>query len=323
MRTVTIETPSRLHFGLIDLHGGVGRIDGSIGLALERPRYVLRATPSRELVVAAEEPYRTRAAVVAKQAQAAWGVGGATFTFDETIPAHSGLGSGTQLTLAVFHAIAALYDVPLTREEAARLSGRGGASGIGVHAFYEGGFLVDGGHRYPEQKSEFLPSAASDKAGVGPLLWRMDFPEWDILVVVPNARQVSGDEEVRLFQTLCPMLPESAAYICHRLVMGLLPALVERDLAAFGSALEAIQSAGWKQVEIRAQDIAVRKTMDFLRENGAQGVAMSSWGPAVAAFGENMGALTECAAAYVASLPEGGAVTLTRANNHGAWGRRQ
>jgi len=34
---ITVQTPSRLHFGLIDLNGELGRINGSFGVALEEP----------------------------------------------------------------------------------------------------------------------------------------------------------------------------------------------------------------------------------------------------------------------------------------------
>jgi hypothetical protein len=35
MNRIVIQTPARLHFGLLDLNGSLGRIDGGIGLALE------------------------------------------------------------------------------------------------------------------------------------------------------------------------------------------------------------------------------------------------------------------------------------------------
>ncbi|PKL71007.1 MAG: hypothetical protein CVV29_12890, partial [Methanobacteriales archaeon HGW-Methanobacteriales-2] len=36
-----IKTPSRLHLTLIDLNGSLGRIDGGVGLTLEKPALVL------------------------------------------------------------------------------------------------------------------------------------------------------------------------------------------------------------------------------------------------------------------------------------------
>ena len=54
--TVRVEAPARLHFGFLDLHGGLGRRFGSIGLAIDAPSLALTArraarpttgTPSR------------------------------------------------------------------------------------------------------------------------------------------------------------------------------------------------------------------------------------------------------------------------------------
>ena len=48
---VTIKTPSRLHFCLIDMNGSLGRINGSLGLALNYPNFILEAIPSNDLKV--------------------------------------------------------------------------------------------------------------------------------------------------------------------------------------------------------------------------------------------------------------------------------
>lgn len=318
MRTVTVTTPSRLHFGLMDLNGSIGRVDGSVGLAIESPRCVVEAVAADDVRVEGDESARGRVESVAARLRAEWGVGGARFRFIEAIPPHSGFGSGTQTTLAVIAALSGLYGVPLARGEAARLSGRGGASGIGVHAFFEGGFLVDGGHRYPEAKSAFLPSAASASAGVGPLLFRRDFPDWGVLLVVPNARHISGEEETRLFQTRCPVPRESAERVCHELVMGILPALAEENLPAFGRSLESLQSVGWKRIEIEAQDEAVRDAIAWLRCRGFAGVAMSSWGPVVVGFTDSGALLAEAASELIESSRFSGSVIVTRASNRGA-----
>jgi beta-ribofuranosylaminobenzene 5'-phosphate synthase len=100
--------------------------------------------------------------------------------------------------------------------------------------------------------------------------------------------------------------------------MGVLPALMERNLSAFAAALEKAQAVGWKQVEIQAQEPVVHQTMAFLRENGAYGVAMSSWGPTLAAFADDAHALKEKADLFLNALPEGGTTCLTRACNSGA-----
>jgi len=50
-RRVVVETGSRIHLGLIDLHGGSGRVDGGIGIALADPRVLLEARQSAEIQV--------------------------------------------------------------------------------------------------------------------------------------------------------------------------------------------------------------------------------------------------------------------------------
>ena len=97
-------------------------------------------------------------------------------TIDEVVPAHAGLGSGTQLALAVAAGVRRFHGLPLdVRGDAIRL-GRGARSGVGIGLFDRGGLVVDGG-RGP------LTTAA-------PVVSRMPFPEqWRILVVLDPHRQ--------------------------------------------------------------------------------------------------------------------------------------
>ena len=39
MQKITVITPSRIHMALIDLNGGLGRVDGGIGLSLASPGF--------------------------------------------------------------------------------------------------------------------------------------------------------------------------------------------------------------------------------------------------------------------------------------------
>jgi beta-ribofuranosylaminobenzene 5'-phosphate synthase len=236
----------------------------------------------------------------------------------QAIPPHTGLGSGTQLSLGIAAAISALYDLNLNTEEIALLVGRGGTSGIGVAAFRHGGFIVDGGHRFPAQKSSFLPSSASGNVAPPPVLFRQGFPDWPILLVIPNCRHISGVEEVRLFTNLCPMPQTTAQQLSHLILMKLLPALVENDLISFGKAINRIQEIGWKKIEVDAQGVIIQKTMAFLRNNGAVGVGLSSWGPTLYALSEEVESLQQKMQQFLSHLPDGGTCFITHANNIGA-----
>ena len=97
---VTVETSARLHLGFLDLNGQAGRKFGSIGLALDQPRTRLSVRRSPKLQI--EGPERGR--VAGHLALLCDRLGLAQdyrVVIEEAVPAHAGLGSGTQLALAV------------------------------------------------------------------------------------------------------------------------------------------------------------------------------------------------------------------------------
>jgi len=324
MRKVTVITPSRLHFALIDLNGSLGRVDGGIGLSLAHPGFKITAQYSDDMTIIAPHEITSRAIAILKLLKGKCDIGNAKIEIEENIPSHVGLGSGTQLSLGMAQAICTLHGLDLTHQEMAFLVERGGTSGIGVTAFSQGGFIVDGGHEFSEgefcegKKNAFLPSSASRGIKPPPIIARYDFPDWDILATIPNCKHISGEDEVRLFQTLCPMPLDDVRMISHITLLKLLPAVVQHDIASFGEAIGLIQNIGWKKVEIDKQDGIVRQAMAFLREKGGYGVGLSSWGPAIYCFGENLTELKKITDDFLAKNNPGGYCFLTRANNFGA-----
>ena len=317
MKQVAVKTPARLHFGLIDLNGALGRIDGGVGLAINDPTFELVAKPSHRIEVESYQ-YRNRGYTILEGLQAKHNFPGIHVEFLSEIPAHSGFGSGTQLALGLGQAVNTLYDLNLSILDLAFAVARGGTSGIGVAAFEQGGFVLDGGHPFPEEKSSFLPSSAVGNVPPPPILLRYPFPNWDLLIVSPNCKHISGETEVNPFQTLCPQPQSTAERLSHIILMKLLPAIHEENLFAFGDAINRIQTFGWKKVEIDAQRGVLQQTLDFLRDSGAIGAGVSSWGPAIFAVGENLRALHRKTESFLDSLPNGGSCFVTQPNNVGA-----
>ncbi|CAI8020264.1 Beta-ribofuranosylaminobenzene 5'-phosphate synthase [Geodia barretti] len=206
---------------------------------------------------------------------------------------HSGFGSGTQLALGIAQTVNVLYQLGLGVQELAQAVGRGGTSGIGVAAFDTGGFIVDGGHRFPEEKASFLPSSAVGDIQPPPILLRYSFPELPLLIVMPNCSRIYGDTEVELFRTLCPQPEWVAQKLSHILLLQVLPALIEGDMSNFGKALNDIQTFGWKRVEIEAQGSELQLTLDYLRDSKAFGAGVSSWGPAICVIAEDIDRLKQ------------------------------
>ena len=315
--SVTIRTPARLHFALIDLNGSLGRIDGSIGLAINDPHFEIIAEPASQIQIVSDQ-YKERARVIVETLRAKYNFPGIHLQLTSEIPPHSGFGSGTQLALGIAQAVNTLYNLDLSVADLAHAVGRGGTSGIGITAFERGGFILDGGHRFPAQKSSFLPSSAAGNVPAPPLLLRHPFPNWELLIVIPRCTHISGETEVQLFKTLCPQPRSTAEQLTHLILLKLLPAIFEEDRRVFGSAINDIQTFGWKKVEIDAQGGILQRTLDFLRDNGAIGAGVSSWGPAIFIVGDDIPTLKEKTEVFLQTLPEGGTCFITNANNVGA-----
>jgi beta-RFAP synthase len=97
---VRVEAHARLHFGVLDLRGSRGRWFGGIGAAAPGPTLQLSAQLSGE--ISATGPDADRALAYAQRFLQHHGIaGGARIVVERALPAHSGLGSGTQLALAV------------------------------------------------------------------------------------------------------------------------------------------------------------------------------------------------------------------------------
>jgi beta-RFAP synthase len=286
-QAVFVEAPGRLHFGVLDLRGELGRWFGGIGTAAPAPTLLVSACPADVLEVGGEETDRATSFARRFMAHHALedGLGGARLWVHRALPSHAGLGSGTQLALAVARALAELHAVATDAPALARAVGRAQRSAIGTWTFAGGGLVLEAGRR-------------RDSDGVAPLLARLPFPStWRCVVAVPNsASGMSGAVEAAAFAEL-PRPPErEVEHIAHLVLMGLLPALAEGDLAAFGSALSAIQvtTGGWF-APVQHGAFAPGPSEELVRrmaEWGASGVGQSSWGPAVYGIvdGEDAGA---------------------------------
>lgn len=276
---VSVTTSSRLHMGFFDLNGGFGRRFGSIGVSLQAPVTSLVASASDKITASGDGAERV--VKIAKHLSQALNIDhGVHIQLNQAIPEHSGLGSGTQLSLAVGMAISALYGLNLSVNEIAVLTKRGARSGVGLGTFSQGGLIVDGGR-----------SATSD---VPPVIAHADFPQdWPILLIFDQRHQgVHGEQELEAFQNLPPFPAESAAVLCRHVLMQALPAIAEHDLKAFGEAIQALQCITGDyfapaQGGARYTSPLVAKVLSLLQDNGVGCFGQSSWGPTGFAVFEN------------------------------------
>lgn len=323
-RRVIVETGSRIHLGLIEMHGGSGRVDGGIGIALSEPRVLLEARQDEKIAVAGCDE-TTGQIIRATAAGTLAGIpagAGVAITVRSSYPAHTGLGSGSQLALATARAICELYGRQMAVRELAQLTGRGGTSGIGTAAFGTGGFIIDGGHRFGpgQEKTGFAPSSASKGIRPAPVTVRHAFPsDWKILLAIPAVpKGASGGRELDIFQKHCPVPPEEVRALCHEVLVRMLPGIVEHDLDLFGSSVNAIQDLGFKKVEHSLQPKEIEQLLETMRQAGAAGAGMSSFGPTLFAFCDTGIADVERAAKSFMAGWCGGTTLVTTAKNTGA-----
>ncbi len=280
MTTLRLSTPSRLHFGLLARGPAAPRQFGGLGLMVDSPGLEIEATPSSSWT--AEGPLGDRALRVAESVVSALGRGLARptplhFAMRRVPPEHVGLGTGTQLSLAVAKLVAASISLPRTcAADLASLCGRGVRSGVGLHGFDVGGLVVEGGHKID--------------GGIAPLLCRLDFPrEWAVLVIAPRiAEGLHGAAEARAFAALPPMPETETDRLCRLVLLGVMPAVAEVDLDGFGAALEEIQHrvGSWfapAQGGVFASP-RLATLVAWLRSEGLRGVGQSSWGPTIYGF---------------------------------------
>lgn len=281
MRSLQIQAPSRLHFGLLGWGPEVPRQFGGVGLMIERPGLDLEVQPADRWV--ARGPHADRALAVATRLASELERRGApvpplAIAIHSAPPAHVGLGSGTQLALALGRAILHHAGRPTpTVSELAAWTGRGHRSGIGLHGFERGGLIVDGGR--------------SPTGGPPPLVARIDFPEdWKILLILPPLPAgLHGHEEVAAFRDLRPTPAAVSDRLCRLILLQLIPSVAENDLPNFGVALAEIQEhvgrgfapaqGGGLFAHPRLAAIAA-----VLSRAGLHGIGQSSWGPALYAF---------------------------------------
>jgi beta-RFAP synthase len=287
---IRVRTGSRLHFGLLSLPGAEveqwpdrrghhvlpARHYGGVGLMVEAPGVQVSASPASAW--SAEGPLAERALTFARR-------------FAQTLPEntlpplklviehsaaeHSGLGTGTQLALAVARTLATVVGLTdLDAVELGRRVGRGARSGLGIHGFAQGGFLVESGKHGP--------------AEIAPLAVRVAFPEaWRLVVVLPPwARGWHGEDEQQAFRQLAGGQPLARTEaLCRLVLLGMLPALAEHDLEAFGEALFDFNvRVGEMFAPVQGGTYAsprIAELVSFVRQERVRGVGQSSWGQAV------------------------------------------
>lgn len=276
---VSVCAAGRIHLGFLDPSATLGRRFGSLGLVVEGFQTEVSIAPAArdtwQADSAAAEAQLERAVAHVQRLRERSGRGATlALRLRSVLPAHAGLGSGTQLALAVGWAFARWHGIDVSTPTLAAWLGRGKRSGIGIAGFDQGGLLVDGG-----------PGADGAPA---PLLARLPLPEaWRIVVVLdPRLQGLSGAQEAGAIAALPPFARSAAADLCHQVLMRVLPGAASAEFAPFAAGLNRVQQLIGEHFA-PAQggspwtSASVGRLLQWMRAQAGDeaAVGQSSWGP--------------------------------------------
>jgi len=312
MNQLTVTTGSRLHFGLILAADKSCWHFGGAGLMVRRPGWTvdLSGEPSSDDVVSGSPEAVRRAELVLKRLREFADIPRVNIHIRNEVPFHTGLGSGTQLALAVASGVRTLFQIPLASSsfDLSRLAGRAERSAIGTGGFELGGFLIDRG------------------VGVSPdRVSRIIVPqEWRFLLVRPEAGTgISGSTEQAYFGQQ-NFMPADLVSELIRILSGQIDAAIRnQDFDRFAEELERYGNLAGSFYAHEQGDIfsdpVIRKLVDHLHSRGIIGAAQSSWGPGICIPARSETHIREILTQIPDEIDGNRLIsTVTEAMNHGA-----
>ncbi|OWJ54168.1 beta-ribofuranosylaminobenzene 5'-phosphate synthase family protein [Pyrodictium delaneyi] len=313
---VIVSTPAHLHAGNMDLHGGLGRLYGTVGFTVSQPRLVLEAWRCPDTRV--EGADADRALQIVDRLQEEFGLPHICIRIHEAIPRHVGMGSTTSLVLSIARAYQLLYSAGVGLADAALALGRSTVSALGFYSFTRGGMIVEGGFLL-EEKGRHIP----------PLIARYELPEsWRFVIAIPyeplpRILELKARED-EVLESM-PSMPEEMAMKASRIVlMKLMPAAAEARLEELLEALEEFNGllGEYWATEQKGRYCCplVEEGIRLLHSLGSAGAAQSSWGPTFYTIAPSLSKAKAIASRLREWLSErgGGAVYIAAPDNHGA-----
>lgn len=281
MRIRVVARP-RIHICLIDLAGISPRSFCGVGFSISDPLTSWRVEDSKRTNIratshldpAARDDIERIVEHIRQQAG-----GGFTATLEKNPPQHAGFGAKTSLLLSLVAGIDKLKGLHLSTDDMRRISGRGGASGVGSNLFFSGGIVWDGGHS-TDVGTPFRPSSASTNHAPPPALGRWPFPsQWAVGLILPESQSFSGADELSFFEEKTPIpsnqVLDTMCWVYH----GVIPAFALCDIWLLKKALQTIHTIGLKREELLVQSIRTQDAFQELQKMPKIAVGLSSLGP--------------------------------------------
>ncbi|RAI41200.1 beta-ribofuranosylaminobenzene 5'-phosphate synthase family protein [Rhodoplanes roseus] len=303
-RPIRVVAPGRVHITLLDMGRCTARACGGVGFAIAANRTEWQFSAAKSTSLDGIDVLDKAAQIEISQLISA-------IMIERKLPCtaikliraprqHFGFGAKTALLTSLLYGLFEHHMCAPSLDEVRALSGRGGTSGIGLHAMFLGGIIWDGGHlqsAYPE----FAPSSARAPCSPPILCSRWPFPEeLEVLLFNGDGSRVSGKDELRLFSNSCPVPQDEVARTFFAVFHGVIPSFLSSDLPGLRASLAEVHGCGFKARELHAQAPKVKLTYRRLTEIVGVAPGLSSVGPLVYAVlrkddRNTLAALQDCA----------------------------
>lgn len=194
---------------------------------------------------------------------------------------HIGLGTKSSLLLGALVATTLVSRQAVSRQLIQKLSERGGASGVGVNTFFQGGFVADAGHA-TQESGTLAPSSRRVPTQIPPVVSGVKIPKrWVFYLLLPPGDRFSGKKEREFFERNTPLprseVLESIALLYH----GVVPAVLGDDLALLKTSIAGLHKVGFKKRELGAQSEYTKCLITHFSGIEGCAVGLSSMGPLV------------------------------------------
>ena len=287
----------RIHISLIGMSNEGYRLNGGIGFSIISPTLdicfeisdSIDVIDKREHGFTQEELDRLKNRISNVVLKEKFESGIRCIIQNSMIQSHVGFGSNSMIYLSCIEALFILNHRSYSDNDIIVMSGRGGTSGIGINTYFKGGFVFATGVINRGQRPLAPSSSFGAEMEHKPLLMKsMALPEWNLGICVPVIKHKTEEEEKEFFKKNCPIAREDTENILYESVFGITSSLMENDFNVFCKSIDAIQRSKWKSLERSLYGKELKDTESIIKKAGARCVGMSSLGPMLYFFGDDI-----------------------------------
>lgn len=287
----------RIHITLIGMNRDGYRLNGGIGFSISSPTLDMSFEESDTICIIDKRQYgfleeelnRLKSHITQVSRKKNFRKVFICVINESIIQSHVGFGSNSMIYLACVEALFILNQRDYSEKDVIALSGRGGTSGIGVNTYFRGGFIFDTGVANHGLRTHAPSSDLIFREHQTPLLMNsVLLPLWDLGICIPQICTKTEEEERLFFQKNCPIAKSDVEKILYEAVYGVTSSLLENNLKAFCESINSIQQTRWKSLERNLYGETILEIENTIRKNGAWCVGMSSLGPLLYFFGDEI-----------------------------------